>query len=221
MAARTQVVVGAGGAHADVLVVTAAPGADEDALGLPLVGQAERLLDRLLGEVDLALADVYITGIVKCCPPDGREAEPSEVANCSTHLVAQLEAVRPVVVVALGSVVTKLLRGHPAPIRERRGREEARTLGDHAFWLLPAFHPAAALYAPALVEQLRADLARLPDLVARGRPADVPAVEEARAAEGTRVAQGAPAAGKSAGAEGTEEAAALEAVVGPGQLELF
>ena len=170
VASRKQVVVGAGRADADVLLLGEAPGPGEDALDAPVVGQAARLLDRLLGDAGLALADVWTTSLVKCLPPGNRDPEPGEVANCSEHLAAQLEAVRPVVVVALGGFVTKVLRGSPAPIRERRGREEPRALGGVAFWLLPVFAPAAALYAPAQVELLTADLARLPGLVARGRP---------------------------------------------------
>ena len=169
-ASRTQVVWGTGAEDADVLVVGAAPGAGEDALGRPLVGQARELLDRLLSASGLPADRVFSTGLVKCLPPSGRDPTPGEVANCSGHLVAQVELLRPVVVVALGDAVTKLLRGDHAALRERRGREEARALGGLAVWLLPVYHPGAALYAPALTEELALDLARLPELVARGRP---------------------------------------------------
>lgn len=170
VASRSQVVVGEGSADATVALVGPAPGGDEDALGLPLAGRGRALLDELLAQARVAEGDIWTTTLVKCLPPGGRDPSPAEVASCSEYLVAQLELVRPVVVVALGGLVTKLLRGDPAPIRECRGREEVRTLGDHAFWLLPAFHPAAALYTPALVDRLREDLARLPELVARGHP---------------------------------------------------
>ena len=172
-------VVGAGAAPAAVLLVCDAPGAEEDALGLPLAGQAGQLLDRLLGEAGVPRADVFVTPLVKCLTPGNRDPSPSEVAHCAEHLVAELELVRPVVVVALGGFVTKALRGDAASIRARRGREEPLTLGTVTFWLLPAFHPAAALYAPALVEQLRQDLARLPELVARGRPQAAPSAPAA------------------------------------------
>lgn len=177
VASRSQVVVGAGAARADVMLVSDAPGAAGDALGSPVVGRAGRLLDRLLAGVGLALQDVFATPLVKCLPPGNRDPSPKEVAHCSEHLVAQVELVRPVVVVALGGFVTKGLRGDATPIRDCRGREEVRTLGTLPLWLLPAFHPAAALYAPALVEQLRADLARVPELVARGRPEAEPPPE--------------------------------------------
>ncbi len=171
VAARSQVVPGTGEAGADVLVVAEAPGPAEDALGVPLAGRAGRLLERALDEAGLAPGTVCTTSLVKCLPPGAREASPAEVAACADHLLAQVEAVEPVVVVALGGFVTKVLRGAPEPIRARRGREEARALGTVPVWLLPVFAPAAALYAPALGEQLRADLARLPELLARGRPA--------------------------------------------------
>lgn len=184
--------MGAGAAPADVLLVASAPGAAEDALGQPLAGAGADLLGAALGDTGIAATDVCVTALVKCLPPGGRDPSPSEVVNCSEHLAAEVELVRPVVVVALGGFATNLLRGDRAPIRERRGREEPRRLGSVTFWLLPTFHPAAALYAPALVEQLRADLARLPEVMARGRPdAEVAPLPEP------------------------------EAVAGPGQLELF
>lgn len=195
VASRSQVVVGAGSADADVLLVGSAPGPGEDAAGAPVVGQAGGELDRALGAVGLSRADVFVTTLAKCRPPGNRDPSPSEVANCSEHLVAQLELVRPVVVVALGAFTTKLLRGDPAPIRARRGRAEPRMLGAHPFWLLPVFDPAAALYAPELAEQLHADLGRLPELVARGRPR-IAITARAPEPPGTGVA-------------------------GPGQLELF
>ena len=170
VASRSQVVVGGGAADADVMLVADAPGAGEDALGLPLGGRAAKLLDELLAEAGYPRGDVWVTSIVKCRPPGSRDPSPAEVANCSEHLEVQVELVRPVVVVALGSFVTKLLRGDPAPIRERRGRAEARAIGSRPAWLLPVFHPAAALYGQALTEQLREDLARVPALVTRGAP---------------------------------------------------
>lgn len=195
VAGRSRVVVGAGPAPADVLLVGAAPGSGEDALGVPWVGRAGRELDRHLEGAGLRREDVHATTLVKCLPP-GRDPSPAEVADCSGYLLAQVEAVRPVVVVALGGLVTKVLRGAPDPIRARRGREEPRRLGSASFWLLPAFDPAAALYAPALSASLGADLARLPELIARGRP-EVPE------------------------APGPDAEPAPEPLVGPGQLGLF
>lgn len=186
---RSQVVVGAGSPRADVLLVGSAPGARDDAAGAPAVGQAGRRLERALSAAGLVREDVFLTTLAKCLPPGNRDPSPSEVAACSEHLVAQVELIRPVVVVALGGFATKRLRGDPAPIRERRGREEPRMLGALPVWLLPVFDPAAASYATPLEAQLRADLARLPELVARGRPEieahrDEPSVDVPAAAPG-------------------------------------
>ena len=193
---RTQVVWGEGSGDADVLLVADAPAAREDELDSPLVGPARELLDRALAAAGLAPGDVWLTGLVKCRPPGNRAPFPTEVASCQDHLLAAVAAVRPVVVVTLGGAVTRVLTGATHPIRERRGREEARRLGDQAVWLYPVFHPAAAAYAPELTELLLGDLARLPELVARGRPP-----------------LGAVAA--------PEPVLAAAAAAGPGQLELF
>ena len=194
VAARTRVVWGGGAPRADVLLVGEAPGAREDELDAPLTGRARRALDAALAAAGLGPQDTWLTGLVKCRTPGNRPAAPAEVAACHGHLVAAAELVGPVVVVALGGEVTRALRGRAGAIRELRGREEPLLLGGLAVWLLPVFHPAAAAYAPALEAQLRADLAGLPALVARGRPGFEPA----------------PAAAP-------EAAAAVE----PGQLELF
>ncbi len=169
-ASRRRVVWGGGSPSADVLFVADAPGAREDELGSPLTGQARQALDDALTAAGVQPSDAWFTSLVKCRPPGGREPSPTEVASCQDHLLAAVELVRPVVVVALGGAVTKVLRGEAAPIRERRGVEEARLLGSVPVWLYPVFHPAAAAYAPGTTAQLHADLARLPELVARGAP---------------------------------------------------
>ena len=202
VASRSAVVVGSGPPRAPVVLVTGAPGAHQDALGAALVGRAARLVDRALADAGLARAAVYVTPLVKCLPPGNRTPTPAEVAHCSGHLVAQVEAVEPIVVIALGAFVAKTLCGDLLPIRERRGREEPCVLGALPVWLLPVFDPAAALYDPALAAALRADLGRVPELLARGRPElGTPPVE----------APGTPSGD-------AEEPAA---VAGPDQLDLF
>ena len=169
-ATRTQVVFGAGNADAEVMFVGEAPGANEDRLGLPFVGQAGKLLDQLLEGIGLARQDVFIANVLKCRPPGNRDPAPSEIDHCREWLFRQLELIEPVVVCALGNFATKLLRGEPAGITRVHGRDEVRVLGPRAVRLYPLFHPAAALYTPANVEVLRADFARIPELVALGAP---------------------------------------------------
>lgn len=158
---------GSGNADADLLFVGEAPGATEDARGLPFVGQAGALLERLLSEVGLRREDVFITNVLKCRPPHNRDPAPQEIDNCQSYLFEQLELIRPTVVCSLGNFATKLLRADVGTgITRLHGREEVRVLGSRAVRLLPLYHPAAALYTPAMLETLRSDFARIPGLLA-------------------------------------------------------
>jgi DNA polymerase len=177
-AARHQVVFGAGNASADLLFVAEAPGVNEDREGLPLVGQAGKLLDQLLADVGLARRDVFVTTVVKCRPPGNREPHPAEIEHCHDYLARQLDLIAPKVVCSLGNFATKLVRGDPAGITRVHGREEVRVIGRRAVRLYPIYHPAAALYTPRMLEVLREDFARLPQLLAQPAPAQVPVVVE-------------------------------------------
>jgi uracil-DNA glycosylase family 4 len=169
-ATRHSVVFGAGNADADLMFVGEAPGAREDETGLPFVGQAGKLLDTLLGEIGLERADVFICNTIKCRPPQNRDPLPQEIDACQDYLLRQLELIRPRVVCTLGNFATKLLRADPAGITRLHGREEIRRIGPRRVRLYPLFHPAAALYTPSMVETLRADFARIPELLALPEP---------------------------------------------------
>lgn len=173
---RTQVVFGSGPVDARLMLVAEAPGAGEDREGDPLVGEAGALLDALLAGIGLSRAQVAITSLVRCRPPANRAPLRSEIEACREYLDAQLALVQPVLVCPLGHAATRLLRGDTTPIRRVRGTEEVRVVGPRAVWLYPLLHPAAALYTPEDTELLRADVARIPALLARGVPAQ-PVVE--------------------------------------------
>jgi uracil-DNA glycosylase len=163
---RKTVVFGAGNADADLMFVGEAPGASEDEQGLPFVGQAGRLLEKLLGEIGLSRADVFIANVLKCRPPGNRDPLPAEIENCREYLYRQVELVQPRVICTLGNFSTKLLREDPAGITRVHGKDEAITLGRRAVRIYPIYHPAAALYTPSLLETLREDFARLPQILA-------------------------------------------------------
>ena len=177
-ATRRTVVFGSGNADADLMLVGEAPGAREDEQGLPFVGQAGRLLDQLLGEIGLSRSDVFVVNVLKCRPPGNRDPLPQEIDNCQDYLFRQLELIEPKVVCTLGNFATKLLRGDPTGITRLHGREEVRTIGPRTLRLYPIYHPAAALYTPAMLETLRADFSRLPELLALDAPPQ-PEPEEA------------------------------------------
>jgi DNA polymerase len=179
-ATRTTVVFGAGNADADLMFVGEAPGANEDKQGLPFVGSAGKLLEKLLGEIGLARADVFIANVLKCRPPGNRDPHPTEIEACQDYLWQQIDLIQPRVLCTLGNFSTKLLRGDPTGITRLHGSAEVRIIGPRAVRLYPIYHPAAALYTPSMLDTLRADFARIPGLLAQpapDQPEPVPEVE--------------------------------------------
>jgi uracil-DNA glycosylase len=167
---RTTVVFGAGNADANLMFIGEAPGANEDRIGLPFVGQAGKLLDKLLGEIGLERGDVFIANTLKCRPPNNRDPQPNEIEACNDYLRQQVDLIEPTVICTLGNFSTKLLRADSTGISRLHGREEVRIIGPRAVRLYPLYHPAAALYTPSMLEALRADFYRIPDLLALGPP---------------------------------------------------
>jgi DNA polymerase len=174
---RTTVVFGAGNADADLMFIGEAPGANEDRMGLPFVGQAGKLLDKLLGEIGMERKDVFVANTIKCRPPGNRDPHPREIESCQDYLHSQVELIEPTVICTLGNFSTKLLRADTTGISRLHGREEVRVIGSRAVRLYPLYHPAAALYTPSMLETLRADFHRLPELLELGAPEQRAAVE--------------------------------------------
>ncbi|HEV2752331.1 MAG TPA: uracil-DNA glycosylase [Solirubrobacteraceae bacterium] len=168
--ARTTVVFGSGNADADLMFVGEAPGKNEDLKGVPFVGQAGKLLDQLLEEVGLERGDVFINNTLNCRPPGNRDPHPVEIENCQDYLMRKIELVEPKVICTLGNFATKLLRGDNTGITRVHGQAEVRVIGRRAVRLLPIFHPAAALYTRSMLDTLRADMAKVPELLALAVP---------------------------------------------------
>jgi DNA polymerase len=142
-AGRTHIVFGVGDPGARLMFIGEGPGADEDAQGEPFVGRAGQKLNEMIRAIGLERTQVYIANVVKCRPPDNRDPKPDEIATCSPFLVAQVEAIRPRVIVTLGSPATKTLLGTRAGITRLRGTWQSY----RGIPVMPTFHPAYLLRA--------------------------------------------------------------------------
>jgi uracil-DNA glycosylase family 4 len=157
----TNMVPGEGSATARVVVVGEAPGANEDAQGRPFVGRAGKLLDELLAEAGLAREDVFITNVLKARPPGNRDPRADEVAHHLTWLQAQLEVIRPRLLVPLGRHALKRF----AP-RAAIGEVHGRVIDVDGRTLFPMYHPAAAMHNQRLLPTLVADARTLREVLA-------------------------------------------------------
>ena len=139
---RTQTVLGVGDERADWMLIGEAPGAEEDRLGEPFVGQAGRLLDNMLAAIGLSRGEnVYIANVLKCRPPGNRNPEPEEVEKCSPHLRAQIQLIGPKLIIAMGRFAAQTLLGTDASIASLRGRVHAHA----GVPLIVTYHPAYLL----------------------------------------------------------------------------
>jgi DNA polymerase len=153
---RRQVVFGVGNPDADLMFVGEAPGADEDVQGIPFVGRAGQLLTKMIQAINLERDHVYIANVIKCRPPENRNPEPDEVATCEPFLFQQIDAVRPKVIVALGSFAAKALLRSNESISRLRGR----IYDFRGAKLIPTFHPAFLLRSPDRKRDAWEDLKR-------------------------------------------------------------
>ena len=139
---RTQTVFGVGDENADWLLIGEAPGADEDRLGEPFVGQAGKLLDNMLAAIGLKRGEnVYIANVLKCRPPGNRNPEPDEVVKCTPFLLQQISLIQPKLIVAMGRFAAQTLLNTDASIASLRGRVHAYA----GVPLIVTYHPAYLL----------------------------------------------------------------------------
>lgn len=162
---RTNLVFGVGNPGADLMFVGEAPGRDEDLRGEPFVGRAGQLLTRIIEAIDLRRGDVYIANVVKCRPPQNRNPERDEVETCRPFLLAQIDAVRPRVVVALGTfAIRTLLDDDRLSISRARGR----VYKCRGARLVPTFHPAFLLRSPDRKRDVWEDMKRVRSILRGG-----------------------------------------------------
>ncbi len=141
---RTQTVFARGRADAELMFIGEGPGAQEDAQGVPFVGRAGKLLDKMVAAMGLARDEVYVTNIVKCRPPRNREPRVDEVESCGPYLERQIELLRPRIICTLGRPASNTLLDNKRSMGELRGR----WFSFRGVPVLPTYHPAYLLRSP-------------------------------------------------------------------------
>lgn len=138
---RLNIVFGEGNPNADLMFVGEGPGAEEDEQGRPFVGRAGQLLTKMIQAMGLDRSETYICNVVKCRPPENRDPEPFEIQTCKPFLEAQVSAVSPKVIIALGRVAAQTLLGTKESITKLRGRFHVRG----KIHVMPTYHPSFLL----------------------------------------------------------------------------
>ena len=154
---RKQIVFGVGSPTADLMFVGEAPGRDEDIQGIPFVGRAGQKLTQIIEAIGLKRDDVYIANVIKCRPPENRNPEPDEVAQCEPFLFRQVDTIKPKVIVALGTFATRSLLKTMDPISRLRGR----VYDYRGAKLVPTFHPAFLLRNPSCRREVWEDMKKV------------------------------------------------------------
>src|SRR6266700_6208462 len=158
---RTKAVPGEGNPHAKIFFIGEGPGFHEDRQGRPFVGPAGQFLDELLSSINLKRADVFITNVVKCRPPNNRDPLPEEIAACNDYLDRQIEAIKPQVIVTLGRFSMVKFFGS-----EKISAIHGRARKKDGYICIAMYHPAAGLHRPALKNVIRDDFKKIPIVIA-------------------------------------------------------
>jgi DNA polymerase len=164
---RTQIVFGVGNPSADVMFVGEAPGADEDAQGIPFVGRAGQLLTKMIEAMGFKRDEIYIANVLKCRPPGNRNPDPDEIATCQPFLFRQIGSIEPKVIIALGAFAARTLLQTQDPISRLRGR----VYDFRGAKLIPTFHPSFLLRSPGFKRDAWEDLKKAVALLGRDLPA--------------------------------------------------
>ena len=161
-AGRLTAVPGSGNPQSDILFIGEGPGQKEDEQGVPFVGAAGKFLDEMLSAIKLTLADVFVTNVVKCRPPQNRDPEPDEIKTCTDlFLWKQIELMNPKLLVTLGRHSMGLFLPADVKISQVHGQPK-RVKGRI---ILPLYHPAAALYNGGMRTTLLYDFKKIPLLL--------------------------------------------------------
>ena len=161
---RKKAVPGEGPARAEIMLIGEGPGFYEDQQGRPFVGASGQFLTQLLGQAGLKREEVWITNVVKCRPPGNRDPMPEEIETCGQYLERQIKAIQPSIIITLG----RFSMGRFMPgVKISQVHGQMRKVGD--WFVIPMFHPAAALHQASLKPAILADFARLPAMLEQAR----------------------------------------------------
>lgn len=161
---RRNVVFGDGDSNAKLLFVGEAPGYDEDLQGFPFVGQAGKLLTKMIESIGLTRDSVYICNVLKCRPPGNRSPLPEEINQCKEYLLRQIEIISPKAILCLGKYAAASLLGTDEPISKIRGRN----YDYKGICLIPTFHPAYLLRNPDSKKYVWEDLKKIRLILSEG-----------------------------------------------------
>jgi DNA polymerase len=167
---RTRAVPGEGPVDAEIMMIGEAPGYYEDQQGRPFVGAAGQFLEQLLASIGLKRSDVFIANVIKCRPPANRDPLPEEISACSGWLTHQLGIISPKVIVTLGRYsMARFLPGNPISRIHGQGRKV------NGLWVVPMYHPAAALHQGSLRRTIEEDFKKIPGYLEQARQEMQPA----------------------------------------------
>jgi len=161
---RTNIVFGQGNPKAELMFVGEAPGHEEDVQGLAFVGRAGQLLTKIIEAIGKKREDVYIANILKCRPPNNRNPETDEVAQCTPFLEEQIRLISPRVIVTLGTFAAQAILGTDEPIGRLRGHFRSA----HGVRVMPTYHPAFLLRSPERKKDVWEDMKLVRDFLAEG-----------------------------------------------------
>lgn len=162
---RTHVVFGQGDPGARIMFVGEGPGAEEDRQGYPFVGNAGKLLNKMLMSIGVLREEVYIGNIIKCRPPGNRDPLPDEIAACKDYLIAQIAIIQPKILCTLGRHAAMTLLEVPD---FKISRDHGRAIRWKGMLAMPMFHPAAALHQGHFMDSLKYDFEQLGKLLKKG-----------------------------------------------------
>jgi DNA polymerase len=166
---RNNVVIGSGKISSQLFFIGEAPGAQEDKHGIPFVGRAGKLFDTLLSSIDLNRTDVYVANILKCRPPKNRNPKRNEIQHCTSYLEQQIKIIQPSIISPMGNFATKYcckkFNIELQNISSLHGQKFPISINSKPGYLIPVYHPAAAVYNPNLVDDMKKDYTQIKKLL--------------------------------------------------------